>query len=410
MHMDFEEELRKSLAGSPVFRKDGEVTLDRDFIPEKVLHRDEIIKRMLLDFKIVMKENKGVNIGVRGGGGFGKTLVSRFSQQKLKNVADEFGINIDIQYYNCFNHRTLGAILRDYLLDKHMYMSGKGFSISELMTYLIQNLEKKNIKLVIILDEIQNLDTSEIMQLLTINEDFRTNNNTKEFVSFILIARDYDWNNILVKEPRIAQRLTSTYKLEQYTASELFDIYLYRMELAFKEGVFSDDNIELIVDMSETSGNVYYGIELMRHAGKRAEFLHENEVLPEMIRGAAKNVSTEFREPLLDKLRPHELFSLLAVARLLERLSDKNINKITIYNAYNEYKVVCEEYGKNPHVITVFRKHVKKLHQNHLLKQRIVNIKTRGRRGEINIIGFSAELVKKKVIECLDGLSMNEES
>ncbi|MHA1680758.1 MAG: Cdc6/Cdc18 family protein [Promethearchaeota archaeon] len=399
--MDYEEELKRSLNAATIFKSTGESTFNRDYLPEQVPHREETIRKMLLDFKVVLKEHKGVNIGVKGGGGFGKTLVTRFSQEKLQNVANDIGVDLEVRYYNCFKQRTLGAILRDYL-PKQMYISGKGFSISELITFLIKNLQKDRKKLVLIIDEIQNLEEKEIMRLLTINESFKQPGSEDEFLSLIFIARDYDWHAILEKEPRIAQRLHSTYELPKYTHEQLIDIFLYRRSLGFRDGVFSDENVELVTEMSESTGNVYYGIEIMHQAGKRAEYLGESEVLPEMIRGAANNVSTEFREPVLAQLRLHELYTLLGIARLLQRLNKSNITKATVRDVFEEYKVVCEERSSEPHVITVFRKYIKKLHQNHLIKQRVINLQTRGRRGEVNIIGFSAELVQQKVTEVLE--------
>ena len=65
--MDFEEELKKSLLKDQIFKKNGEASFDRSFIPEKILHRDDVLRKLLMDFKIIFKERKGVNIGIKGG-------------------------------------------------------------------------------------------------------------------------------------------------------------------------------------------------------------------------------------------------------------------------------------------------------------------------------------------------------
>ncbi|MHA1791850.1 MAG: Cdc6/Cdc18 family protein [Promethearchaeota archaeon] len=400
--MDLEDEFKKNLQYDGIFKKNGEKTLRRSFIPDKVLHRDELIKSILFEFKVFLKEDKAVFIGIKGGGGFGKTLISQHVAERLVNITRELGINFEYKTYSAFNFRTLGAILRDYI--KKLFISGKGYSNNELMMYLNSNLKKNNKKLLIIVDEIQNFDSSDLIQLLSINECKENQKARDDYVSIIYIAREDDWNNILGKEKKIASRLSSLYTLPKYTREQLFDIFLYRRDLAFKPAIFSDENIGLIVDLAEALGDVYYGLELMRQAGKRAEFLQETEVLPEMIRSAVKSVSSEFREPVLKDLKTHELLTLLSIARVLERLDKKNVNFTTTKDAYEEYKLACEEFfdGKQEHhAITVFRKYITKLKQNKLISMKTSHVRPRGRQAELNIIDFSAELVREKVNEIL---------
>ncbi len=407
MFMDFENELKRYLVEENIFKRDGAHTLDRTFVPDQPRHRDAVLHKIALDFKAFLKEHKGINIAIRGDGGFGKTMISRYTQEKLTKVCLDLGINFDSRYFTCFQFRTLGAILRDYL-PKNFFISGKGFSISELVAFLNQNLQREEKKLLLVIDEVQNLKPEEIMRLLVMSEEARAPGDTREFISTILIARSLDWDAILAQEPRVAQRLNTTISLEKYTFEQLVGIFSYRRDLAFKDGVLSDDNVELIAEMSELSSNVYYGMELMHHAGRLAEQQHQHEVLPEMIRQAAKYVSTEFREPVLKELKEHELLALLAIARVLERNNKENVHYTTTENAFDEYTQICEEFkgaGYKPHVITVFRKYVKKLHQSRLIRERVRNLRMkRGRRAELHMLDFPATLVIEKVTEVLKEL------
>jgi len=401
--MDFEDELKRGILNDHVFKRNGESTLERTFIPDKLLHRDAILQKIASDFKVVFKEDRGINIALRGHGGFGKTSVARYTQKKLLKVAADLGITFDTRYYTCFQLRTFGAMMRDYLPSNY-FISGKGFSISELIAFLVQNLQRENKKLLFVIDEIQNLKPDEVLRILSINEEFKIPDNEKEYFSTILIARTSDWEAIISSEPRIAQRLQSTIDLPKYSFEQLFDIFAYRRDLAFNEGVLSDDNVEVIAEMSELSGNVYYGIEIMHHAGKMAAQLDTQEILPEMIRNAAQYVSTEFRDPILKDLKKHELLALLAFARVLEQKNAQNINYATTEEAFSEYQVVCEEQQacvEDSHVISAFRKYIQKLNQSHLIHERVHNLQNRGRRAEINIPDFSAELVRQKVLEAL---------
>jgi len=401
--MDFEDELKRSILNDHVFKRNGESTLDRTYIPEEIPHRDVALNKIAGDFKIVFKEHRGINIALRGHGGFGKTAVARFTQKKLVKVAADIGVTFDTRYYTCFQYRTFGAMMREFLPSNY-FISGKGFSIAELIAYLVQNLQRENKKLLFVIDEIQNLKPDELLRILSINEEFKIPDEEKEFFSTILIARTNDWDAVFAAEPRISQRLQSIIDLPKYTFEQLVDIYAYRRDLAFNEGVFSDDNVEVIAEMSELSSNVYYGIELMHHAGKMATQLEAPEILPEMIRNAAQYVSTEFRDPILKDLRKHELLALLAIARVLEQKNAENCNYATTEEAFNEYQVVCEEQQaciEDSHVISVFRKYIQKLNQSHLIHERVHNLENRGRRAEINIPDFPAELVREKVLEAL---------
>ncbi|MBN2154136.1 MAG: AAA family ATPase [Candidatus Lokiarchaeota archaeon] len=399
---DFEEELKRNILGDRVFKRNGEQTFDRSFIPEKLPHRDDILRKLASDLKIIFKEDKAVNLALRGEGGFGKTAIARFAQKKLAKVAAELGITFDSRYYTCFQFRTLGTMLRDYLPSNY-FISGKGFSISEMLTFLVQNLQRENKKLLFVIDEIQNLKPEDVMRILSVNEEFKSGTDGKEYFSTILIARSADWDALMAAEPRIAQRLHSTIALPKYDFEQMVDIFAFRRDLAIKEGVLSDENVELIAEMSET-GNVYYGIEVMHHAGKLAEQQDASEILPEMIRNAAKYVSTEFREPILKDLRTHELLVLLSIARVLKHKSQRNISYATTKEAFEEYKVVCEELGNcdaRTHVMTAFRKYLRKLNQSHLIHERIKNISTRGRRAEIHMLDYPADFVEQKVLEVL---------
>ncbi|MHA1370386.1 MAG: Cdc6/Cdc18 family protein [Promethearchaeota archaeon] len=402
--MDFEDELLNSLRSDLIFKANGEGTFERTFIPPKIIDREEELRKLIMDFKIIFKEDKGVNVAISGGGGFGKTLICRYAQDKFAKVAADLGINFDSRYYTCYQYRTLGAILRDYL-PKNLYISGKGFSISELISYLADNLRKQEKKLLLVIDEVQNLKPIEIMQILTINEDTKKPSDNREFLSSILIARDYDWQIILDKMPRIAQRLDGTIKLAKYDLDLLIEIFKYRRDLAFRENALSDENVQLVAEMAKSSGNVYYGLEIMHHAGKLAQHEQINEILPEMLRKAAKYVSTEFREPVLQDLTDHELLTLLAIARVLERKSKQNINYCTSQEAYDEYCITCEEYlqkNNKPRVITVFRKYLNQLSKTKLIHEKVKSLPTRGRRGEITIVDFPAELVIEKVLNILE--------
>ena len=404
--MDFEEELKKQLfqREEHVFKRNGELTLDRTYVPDKIQHRDDVLKKLASDFKVVFKDAKSVNIAIRGGGGFGKTMISKFLQEKLASVATDLGVEFDSRYYNCFQFRTMGSILRDYM-PENLYISGRGFSIAELNMFLIKNLQRDNKKLLLVIDEIQNLKPGELMALLSINEEHAVQEGGGEFISTILIARSSDWDATLSIEPRVAQRLQSTIELPKYSLDQLVDIFAHRRELAFIEGALSDENVEVIADMSELSGNVYYGIELMHHAGKMAEQNGESEILPEMIRHAASYVSTEFREPVLQELKVHEQLALLAIARVLERKNKVNVNSTFTVEVYEEYKLVCEEFSnlqQKPHAITVFRKHIRKLNQSRLIRERPRNMHDKGRHNEIHMIDFPAELVRQKVEEILE--------
>jgi Cdc6-like AAA superfamily ATPase len=404
--MDFEDELKRGILAGRIFKRDGEKTLERTYIPEKMRHRDDILNKLAIDFSIVFKENKGINVAIKGGGGFGKTATARFAQKKMVKVASDLNITFDTRYYTCFQFRTLGAMIRDYMTPNY-YITGKGFSIAELFAFLIHNLKRDNRKLLLVIDEVQILKPEEILCLLSVNEDTKASEETDEYLSTILIARTQDWDNILATEPRIAYRLQSTVELAKYTVEQLTDILGDRRDLAFVNGVLSDENVEYLAEMSEPSGNVYYGIELMHHAGKYAETSDEPEILPEMIRHAAKYVSTEFREPVLADLKYHELLTLLAIARVLRRNSKDNVNKTSTNDAYEEYKLVCEELNGPefvPHVITVFRKYIIRLSQAHLIKVKMRNLPPKGRRAELHMIDFPAELVESKIEEILENV------
>ena len=146
--------------------------------------------------------------------------------------------------------------------------------------------------------------------------------------------------------------------LSSYTATQLHDILLQRVEEAFKEGTVGPSVIEFISDIAGEYGNARYAIELLERAGIYADMERSREVLPKHVRLARTTLPPELRKDVLLTLDSHECMVLLALAR---RLRDQTIDYVTMGELKQEYEVVCEEYGRRALGYTQFWKRLKNM-------------------------------------------------
>jgi cell division control protein 6 len=388
-----ENKFRAEFSKKSVFRQAS--SLDFSYVPDILYCRDETIKELIHNFRRIIEEDMQptINILITGKGGVGKTVTARYFGKNFRTIALENNVKIFIEYFNCINFRSKSKIIRE-LLAKYTHGSGRGFSDDEAIKLILSKLVRDEGYILLIIDEIHLLKPKEVWALLDIAESYG-HQNAK--LSILLISRTKDWMRI--ETERILSRLNSKIKLNPYDYEDSLKILKYRTEIAFKDGIISDDIVEMIAQIVVQHGNMRHGIEILRKCGLYADKEGFNHITADMVREASDQVYPTFRGDIVDKLNDQELLALYGISQsLLTREEPYTV----VDDAYEQYNIICETYDMDSHVKMSFRKYVRQLDDLKIIATKTVRIdeNKRGRHLEITML----DIPPKKLLELLDNI------
>jgi cell division control protein 6 len=333
--------------------------------------------------------------------GTGKTVIAQRFGLGIVKAAKERKIAIRYVHVNCRACKgSLFAILRIVIGELGERFPKRGFSSKELLQEIIHVLDKKNLTLILTLDELEALfaaDASAIYALTRIQEDRAT---APARLSLICILRDPKYLEILDRST-ISTLQQNFVKMEPYASRELSTILRDRVSLAFKEGAVQDDTIGLAADLASSSGDARYAIELLWRSGKYADSEESKEVTAEHVRKAAGAVNTTLRDEYLASLSIDEKLMMLALSRCLE---ESNLAYASMDELEKAYKLACEEYAYPAKKHTQFWKYLKLLSATGLISTKI-SAKDKGRTTLIGLTSTPALAMKKYMESILESFT-----
>ena len=388
-----EDEFRTQFAKKSVFRQLG--SLDLSYVPEKLYCREEALKTLIYNFRLIVDEAEppSINCLLLGKGGVGKTVTARYFGKNFKTMATENDFNLFIEYYNCINFRSKSKIIRE-LLAKFTHGSGRGFSDDEALKLILTQLVRNNYYMFLIIDEVHLLKPEDVLALLDIAETFGHQNAR---LSILLVSREKDWMRI--ETERILSRLNEKIPLEPYDFEDSMLILQFRSEIAFKENILDDDILTMISQIVVENKNMRHGIEIMRKSGIHVDKEGLKTITADIIREAANEVYPTFRADVVDQLNDQELLAMYGIVRSLINTEEPFT---LVEDAYVEYKVVCENYSIEPHVKMSFRKYVRQLNILKIIASKTVRIEEaqRGRHLQITLL----DIPVRKLEELLENV------
>jgi cell division control protein 6 len=394
--------IEKALLGASVFK--NEETLHPAFIPPELPNREEQLVRLGHDFKPLLNTDGAyaVNVAVVGKPGTGKTVSIRYFGRGLEKAAAKRGIKVRFEYYDCFMFRTKSAILRD-LLTERFKVTSRGFSDEEITTMINRRLTRENIRLVLCLDEAYLLG----QDLLSIIHASEVAKHGQAFISTLIACRVVDWQNTLSFP--LSGRLHDRVDMPPYSEDELYKIMNYRAELAFHKGVVTDEILKMVSTISASTENARHGIEMLYLAGKAADRNNIRPITPDLIRRAKQEVYSELRSDVLYGLRDQEILVLAAVSRQLKL---EKSSSTTIAKVYENYQLICEEFGVKKQALPTFRKTIDALVSLGIIGKVVESIGNgqRGRRARLNLMDIPVEVFDERVSEILQRRRSKEES
>jgi len=232
--------------------------LDLSYIPDKILCRDEEIKRL----KILIKTGRAL---ISGGVGTGKTLLAKY-------------IGGDA-YVNCYMNRTEHRVLEEILKQIKPRFNPAGLPTQKLWN------EVEEGKLLII-DEIDGMHADELRHFAyTLSRQYELGKK----ISYIAITRNW----LILKQVINNDAIWSTFannaiiELRPYKWEEIKEILKYRAEESLIKNSYDDDCISLIADIAlDSPGHMRTAIDLLRNSAMIAESKQHDKIEAEDVREA----------------------------------------------------------------------------------------------------------------------------
>lgn len=371
--------------------------LDFDYVPEKILHRDEQLHNLAHMFKPTLS-HIAQNVVIKGPVGSGKTLIAKKFCSKLVQLTRKNGIITEYIHINCRKRSTDAMALLGILNHFDSRFPDRGFSVQEMLEVLRKQLKRRNAQLIIVLDEADALLKKSGTNLIYSITRFSDENSIDKIpISLILISQK-DVFSMMDSSSISTFRRSNVLSLNKYSRKELFDIIQQRIDLAFHKGTVNDDCIDLISDIASEWGDARFAIELLWKAGIAADQNHEQMVIPEHVRAAKAETYSVITESKLKNLDRHHLITLNAIAKRLKIDGSAYVNT---GDAEKTYKIICEEFSEKPRTHTMFWNYLKDIENAGFIN---IKLSGKGHLGTTQLISLPdipASIVEDKVYNLL---------
>jgi len=368
----------KFFNSTSVFR-DREV-LRHDYLPEKLPHREEQIRRLGEAVAPVLKGARCSNIFVYGKTGTGKTAVTKYVLNWLETKAREINAPVDFCYVNCRLAGTEYRILSSLCQSVQLIVPFTGLSVGEVFDRFRKGLEELKTIFIVALDEVDALvkARSDILlyELTRINE---TLSHSK--VSIIGISNDLRLKEFL--DPRVLSSLSEEeIVFRPYDASELKNILFERAQMALREGALSEGALSLCAALAAAEhGDARRALDLLRVAGEVAERRGASVINEEHVREAEKLIEHNRVVEALANLTLHAKLVVLSVFHMVKANGYRAVTG-EIYEIYNE---LCGELAVTPLTQRRVSTLVNELDALGLLNAQVVSMGRYGRTKKIRL-------------------------
>jgi len=311
--------------------KNRKVLAEQYLPPELRVRRREasfLLKKLLARFSEGRAGDVIAIFGSPGRSGIGKTTLTRYVGTRLEELTKNRGIRFKFIYTNVYSAPSLYEILTVIAGQLSHHINIKGSSTLEALKTIVYYLYEKSYYVLVAIDEFQNLlnspkvDDAYLYSLIRIYEQVPPPDGVPR-ISYLLVASDYlVFSKLRSTMPQIESQITFRQHLEPYRVDELYEILEQRAELAFYDGTWTPEILEMIANYygldgnGIKDGNARRAINALNTAAEYAEFEEAGRITEEHVRKALSVDSmANISEQDLQGLSIHELLILLAVAR-----------------------------------------------------------------------------------------------
>jgi orc1/cdc6 family replication initiation protein len=260
------------------------------FVPREVQHRDAEVNHLSSVLEPITNGEPADTAVVTGPSGTGKTCISRFVTERLREEV----LDVEATYVNCWRNytrfRTLYRILDDLgaTIDIHRQSTPH----DELVDRLQQHDGPRT---VVILDEVDQLEDPSVLYDLHSLPQF----------AIVCIANEEEELFSRVDD-RLVSRLRASehVRMDKYHDDQLYDILRARAKWGLQSDVVTDEQLYRIADAA--AGDARLAIGILRAAASTADRENRERITDDVLLNAAEDARAQIRQKSLDSLTPHQ--------------------------------------------------------------------------------------------------------
>ncbi len=368
-----------------------------DYIPATLVHREEQMRSLRMLFRPVVESGVPQSAFLIGPVGTGKTATAKRFCMDVLRYSSEKGIPMDYVMVNCRQSNTESSALLSMIWHFDPGYPDRGFSVSEMLRTLKRHVDKRRLRLIVVLDEVDVLlkkgADDLVYQLSRFNEE---RGDLSTSLSLMMISQEHVIDRLDQASMSTFKR-ANTVRFGRYSRDELYDIVNSRADMALVPGSIEADSMHLISDIASEWGDARFAIEMLEKSALLAEEDGVGQVKAEYVREAKALTYSTITESKLEQLDKHRMLTLLSVTRCLKEEAYVNTGR-----AEKTYHVVAEEYGESPRKHTQFWNYVNDLHDLGLVHTKVQGDPEGGRTTYISIPDMPAKVLRGKLEEMLD--------
>ena len=372
-------------------------TLDFDYVPEELPHRNEQLRFLSQMFKPLLS-HVSQNVVIRGPVGTGKTVIAKKLCTSLVNIARRHGKIIEYVHINCRKRSTDSMVLLGVLNHFDHRFPDRGFSVQEMLEVLRKHLQRRDAQLLLVLDEADALLKKSGSNLVYNFTRFSDESSVERNPISLLLVSQKDVLGMLDSSALSTFKRGNVLSLNKYSRDELFDIVSQRVDLAFHNNTVNEDCADLIADIASEWGDARFAIELLWKAGVASDHQRVQMVTPERVRIAKAETYSVVTESKLRNLERHQLLTLYSIAKRLKKDGTAYVNTGDVEKTY---ALTCEEYNEKPRTHTMFWSYLKDIENAGFINIKLSGKGHLGTTQFISLPDIPAEVVSNKVEELL---------
>ncbi len=374
-----------------------ESKLDPNYIPEKLPHREKELSLLSqLFIGLILNPNSiSRKILITGNTGIGKTATIKLMGLSLIKIAKKRDIGIKYVHVNCRKERTSYKVLINIISSLIDDFPKRGYSPQDLLEIIIEILNKKNLHLLLILDELKYLIRKEedlIYSLTRAGDDLI---NSPQRISIIGIVRNISCLNNL-DSSTLSTLQKNIIKFNNYSLNQIFDILKYRANLSFANGAVPDKIISMIANIVLKNGDIRHGLNILWKAGKIAETMNLKIINSECVRLANQDLIPFSTQDIIKFMNIHELLLILAIIRCLKK--NFHNSEISFLEIQELYAIMCENLQKKSRSNSQLWNYLQNFKKENLITIRIQSKDIKGRKSFISIPNISLSKFESIII------------
>ncbi len=305
-------------------------------ISSKIVNIEEVYEEKVYDLQVPVNNNFIANGVISHNSG--KTLVVKHVVESMEKIAEKNNLPIKIFYLNCKMKRVADTeyrLIAELARALGVEIPATGLPTDEVYRIFIENLEKKKVLLILILDEIDQLVSragDQVLYSLT-----RFNSELKNsLISIVGISNDLMFTNYL--DPRVKSSLSEEELVfPPYNAIQLQAILKDRAEKAFQKGVVVEGLLEKCAAYAAREhGDARRALELLRVAGELAERNNCKQISIDILDEAEEKVERDRVHDIILSQPKQSQITLLAIFEAVKQIGNKPLFTGDVYELYKE--------------------------------------------------------------------------